>query len=147
MKAQFSALVLRVFLEIILECRSNGQQQNKNARSVTLCGYSPSCCHFLLANAERVVLFPLSLFIDWRYIIRYSESLRAGRSGDRIESKWGTAVAQWLRCCATNRKVPGSIPDGVGGIFIHVKSFRGVDSASNRNEYQEHFVGVKAAGA
>ena len=24
----------------------------------------------------------------------------------------GTAVAQWLRCCATNRKVAGSIPDG-----------------------------------
>ena len=22
---------------------------------------------------------------------------------------WGTAVAQWLRCCATNRKVGGSI--------------------------------------
>ena len=36
--------------------------------------------------------------------------------------------------------------------FIDVKSFRshfdpGVDSASNRNEYQEHFLGVKAAGA
>ena len=30
---------------------------------------------------------------------------------------WGTAVAQWLRCCATNRKVAGSIPDGVIGIF------------------------------
>jgi len=29
----------------------------------------------------------------------------------------GTAVAQWLRCCATNRKVAGSIPDGVNGIF------------------------------
>ena len=29
----------------------------------------------------------------------------------------GTAVAQWLRCCATNRKVAGSIPDGVTGIF------------------------------
>jgi len=25
----------------------------------------------------------------------------------------GTAVAQWLRCCATNRKVAGTIPDGV----------------------------------
>jgi hypothetical protein len=25
----------------------------------------------------------------------------------------GTAVAQWLRYCATNRKVAGSIPDGV----------------------------------
>ena len=36
--------------------------------------------------------------------------------------------------------------------FIIIKSFRsrygpGVDSASNRNEYQEHFLGVKAAGA
>ena len=36
--------------------------------------------------------------------------------------------------------------------FIDIKSFRshygpGVDSASNRNKYQEHFVGVKAAGA
>jgi hypothetical protein len=36
--------------------------------------------------------------------------------------------------------------------FIDIKSFRshydpGVDSASNRNEYQEHFLGVKVAGA
>jgi hypothetical protein len=29
----------------------------------------------------------------------------------------GTAVSQWLRSCATNRKVAGSIPDGVTGIF------------------------------
>ena len=29
----------------------------------------------------------------------------------------GTAVAQWLRRCATNRTVAGSIPDGVTGIF------------------------------
>jgi len=29
----------------------------------------------------------------------------------------GTAVAQWLRCCATNRKIAGSIPAGVIGIF------------------------------
>jgi hypothetical protein len=28
-----------------------------------------------------------------------------------------TAVAQWLRYCAANRKVAGSIPDGVIGIF------------------------------
>jgi len=28
----------------------------------------------------------------------------------------GHAVAQWLGCCATNRKVAGSIPDGVIGI-------------------------------
>ena len=31
--------------------------------------------------------------------------------------KLGTAQAQWLRCCATNWKVSGSIPDGVIGIF------------------------------
>ena len=63
----------------------------------------------------------------------------------------GTEVAQWLRCCATNRKVASSIPDGVIGIF-HWESFRphygrGVGLASNRNEYQENFLGVNAAGA
>jgi len=64
---------------------------------------------------------------------------------------WGTAVAQWFRCCVTNRKFAGSIPGSVSGFFIDIKSFRshygpGVDSASNRNEYQEYFLGVKAAG-
>ena len=29
----------------------------------------------------------------------------------------GTAVVQWLRCSATTRKVAGSIPAGVIGIF------------------------------
>ena len=29
----------------------------------------------------------------------------------------GTAVAQWIRCCAKNQKVAGSIPDGFIGIF------------------------------
>jgi len=32
----------------------------------------------------------------------------------------GTVVAQWLRCCATNRKVAGSIPDGVTEFFIDI---------------------------
>jgi hypothetical protein len=61
----------------------------------------------------------------------------------------GGAVSQWLRRCATNRKVAGSIPVGVSGFFIDIKSFRshygpGVDSASNRNEYQGYFLGVKS---
>jgi len=51
----------------------------------------------------------------------------------------------------TNRKVAGSIPAGVSGFFTNIKSFwshyvPGVDSASNRNKYQEYFLGVKAAG-
>jgi hypothetical protein len=32
----------------------------------------------------------------------------------------GTAVTQWLRCCATNQKVAGSIPDGVMEFFIDI---------------------------
>jgi hypothetical protein len=54
----------------------------------------------------------------------------------------GRAVAQLVE--AANRKVAGSIPDGVIGPVI-----RPVDSASNRNEYQEYFLwgGVKAASA
>jgi len=64
----------------------------------------------------------------------------------------GAAVAQWLRRSATNRKVAASIPAGVIGFFIDIKSFRshygsGVDLSFNRNEYQEYFQGVKAAGA
>ena len=31
--------------------------------------------------------------------------------------EWGTAVAQWLSSCITNRKVAGSIPAGVSGNF------------------------------
>jgi len=63
-----------------------------------------------------------------------------------------SAVAQWLRCCATNRKVAGSIVAGVIEFFIDIKFVRslygpGVDSAFNRNEYQEYFLGVMAAGA
>jgi len=57
-------------------------------------------------------------------------------------------VAQSLRYCATNRKLAGSIPTGVSGFFIDIKSFRshydpGLDSASNRNEYQVYFLGGK----
>ena len=76
---------------------------------------------------------------DFRKILKYKISL-------------GTAVAQRLRYCAKNGKVAGSIPAGVRGFFIDIKSLRshygpGVYSASNRNEYQEYFLGVKAAGA
>jgi hypothetical protein len=44
-----------------------------------------------------------------------------------------------MRHCATNRKAGDSIPDGVTGIFHGP----GVDSVSNRNEYQEYFLGGK----
>ena len=67
-------------------------------------------------------------------------------------ASWITKATDTHSCCATNRKVTGSIPAGVSGFFIDIKSFQshygpGVDSASNRNEYQEYFLAVKAAGA
>ena len=34
-----------------------------------------------------------------------------------IDYKYGTVVAQWLRCSDTNRKVAVSISAGVFGIF------------------------------
>jgi hypothetical protein len=47
--------------------------------------------------------------------------------------------------------VPGSIPGGVTGFFsdIFLPTYHGpgVDSAPSENEYQEHFLGVKGAGA
>jgi len=62
-----------------------------------------------------------------------------------------TAVAQWLMCCAITRKVAGSIPAGLSGFLVDIKSFRshygpGVDSASKKNEFQEYFLGVKEPG-
>jgi len=57
-------------------------------------------------------------------------------------------VTQWLGCCATNRKVAGSIPAGVSGFFIDISHYGpGVESASNRNEHQVYCRGVKTAGA
>jgi hypothetical protein len=68
-----------------------------------------------------------------------------------IAYTWGTRRRSWLRQCATSQKTAGSIPDGAIGIF-HCQSFRphyglGFDPDSNRNQYQEYFLGVKVAGA
>jgi hypothetical protein len=49
----------------------------------------------------------------------------------------------WLTHCATSRKVAGSIPDTVIGICHYGPE---VDSASNRNEYQEYLLGEGGGG-
>ena len=61
-------------------------------------------------------------------------------------SSRGVAVAEWLRCCATNRKVAGSIPTGVARILFIDIILPIALWLLNRNEYQEHFLGIKAAG-
>jgi hypothetical protein len=53
-----------------------------------------------------------------------------------------------LRHCATTRKVAGSLPDCVNGIFHWLKTLRPhydswVDTTSKRNEYLKYFLGCK----
>jgi hypothetical protein len=59
------------------------------------------------------------------------------------------STRSWLRHSPTSWKIAGSIPDGFIGIFhLPIPSGPGVDSASNRNEYQGYLLGgVKVAGA
>ena len=69
-----------------------------------------------------------------------------------LQNTAGTTLKSYRFFQYINRKDTGSIPAGVIEFFIDIKSFRshygpGVDSASNRNEYREYFLGVKAAGA
>ena len=54
---------------------------------------------------------------NYGQIFFFDACFMAQNSFARSLDPMGTAVAQWLRCCATNRKVAGSIPSGVTGIF------------------------------
>jgi hypothetical protein len=60
---------------------------------------------------------------------------------DKRVTRW----RNWLRHCATSRKVAGWIPDGVTETlqWLNPPGRTMVDSASNRNEYQESFLRAK----
>ena len=66
-------------------------------------------CHFI----EDLNLQSLLIFNPWHdNKMKYSNF------------NGGTTVAQWLMCCATNRKVAGSISAGVSEFFIDIKNYR-----------------------
>jgi hypothetical protein len=52
------------------------------------------------------------LFRYFGYLLGYFPEFNSGTVKGMVH-----AVAQWLRHCGTNRKVAGSIPDGVTGFF------------------------------
>jgi hypothetical protein len=65
-----------------------------------------ACSGYLLCVLCSNFLFFLPLFTDIFH--------------NYLDLKWGIAVAQWLRYCATNQKVGGSIPDGVIQFVIDI---------------------------
>ena len=69
--------------------------------------------------SNKIQLYTVYFICKLLYIFRVVFLPIIGITNNCIYSiwYWGTAVAQWLRCCATNRKVAGSIPGGVIGIF------------------------------
>jgi hypothetical protein len=103
--------------------------------------YSPSRqiqCYYLYWTTKRVLRnsfsFVISQHLPWSCMaqvpavqkvrnVRPNVSMAVGTKHKNhklwnvISCYLGHAVAQWLRHCATSRKVAGSIPDGVTGIF------------------------------
>ena len=71
----------------------------------TTCQYHSTQCLNVTLMLIHNLFSLITQFLTFQVILTEVHSLEA------------TAVAQWLRCCATNRKVAGSIPDGVTGIF------------------------------
>jgi len=64
-------------------------------------------------NGVSFLKFVLFIYL---FIVNYWLKCLINNYRDYIKMR-GTAVVQRLRCCATNRKVAGSIPDGVIGNF------------------------------
>jgi hypothetical protein len=74
-------------------------------------------------KAEQVYMLPLS-----HILTEISSLVKCSYSTLLV----GNAVAQWLRHCATNREVAGSIPDGVTGSF-HLHNPQSLTEMSTRN--------------
>jgi hypothetical protein len=88
-------------------------------------------------------MFPSIIFL--LYIIIFSLYVH-------LSLVWGTLWGIWLRHCTTSRKVVGSIPDSVTGIFHgHNPSGRTVDLGATQRlremSTRNISLGVKTAGA
>jgi hypothetical protein len=80
---------------------------------------TPKCIQ--LYNWHNMWLHKFSLQLYILTIYMYNEQKNAHLIDSLLYClycSWGHVVAQWLRHCATNQKVVGSIPDGVIGIFL-----------------------------
>jgi len=86
---------------------------NVNNTENCYCLYTPTW----ICDSAKHVLHSLLIL---SFLIRITGEVRSSIIRNYLQffiTSMGTAVAQWLRCCATNRKVAGSIPVGFIGIF------------------------------
>jgi len=67
-----------------------------------------------------IVFFFYQLDVQILYFNTFSTFLYMFRTLLCSSSGGQILVGQWLRCCATKRKVAGSIPPGVSGFFIDI---------------------------
>jgi len=111
------------FYHIFLHYLINGAIFNKNKLLNSMCFDSvySFCLKHTSVSAELNEIWS-KMYIG--LLVKYSPIL-SDFKGTWILStyflKHGTAVAQWLRCCVTNRNVAGSIIAGVIGIFYWYK--------------------------
>ena len=85
------------------------------------------------SSETRLCLWSIGVVISntWPVLKQFNSQLKV--IGDTL---WRS----WVRHCASSPKVAGSIPDGVIGTMTVV------DSAWNRHEYQEYFLGGGGKG-
>ena len=84
------------------------------------------CCYWGLnlekSSPQRVVIpimLTLSIILDVRVHLIHFCTFQRRQYLMRLQAL--TRWRSWLRLCATGRKVAGSIPDGVTGIFQRLK--------------------------
>jgi len=70
----------------------------------------PNVGHILPVDKATYLKYYIGLFEAFNSVVNLIQGIFLA----------GTVVAQWLMCCATNRKVAGSIPDGVMEFFIDI---------------------------
>ena len=71
----------------------------------------------ILVQKVGFVKYKVTCFVYGLSPYRAVNTLQLGYKNQSLNIGWGTAVAQWLRRRATNRKVASSIPAGVIGNF------------------------------
>ena len=90
-------------------------------------GFTPKRCHFSRVYTERTAMYIFTV-------------LKNPNEGLHVRSRYSLLSGIWM---STFRYTQQEIFI----VWLPNSYDTGVDSTTNRNEYQEHFLGVKAAGA